>query len=104
METTLDEARRCPKCQMPGEFAGSQDAPRMPRGTKLHRYVCKNERCRWNGTVCRIVQINPDGTIPAAVTNRPKSFPAIPDRTEQVRAQIDQQLGLETTGGGEVRR
>jgi hypothetical protein len=38
------------------------------------------------------------------VERREKAFPAIPDLTETVQRQLDEQFRLETQGGGEVSR
>lgn len=105
METTLEIARRCPKCQQPGDFAGKHPAPRtVTPGAMLHVFVCKNRRCRWFDTTCRIVQVNPDGSIPEPTMRRQKSFPAIPDRTAEVNAMTAAQLAAELGGDGEIRR
>lgn len=103
-DTTYEEAKRCFRCKEPGEKVGERPAPRLPgitRGASLHVIECRNERCRAFGTVVRTIQVNPDGTIPLTV-KREKAFPAIPDLTEEVRAKIDEQLRMETHGGGEL--
>lgn len=76
VQTTYEEAQRCPRCAQPGRFVHKVpiNAPGVPRGTKVETYECANERCeygpydvpglgkqpgeRW------AVQVNPDGTIP----------------------------------------
>jgi hypothetical protein len=114
-ETTLEEARRCPKCQDPGRKAGESAAPLRNRdgtrkfgiepGTMLYTYICENQRCKWYGTVCRIIQVNPDGSIPAPTTKRDKEFPARPDLVQQTQDAIDRQLRQETSDeGGEIGR
>lgn len=104
MLTTLEEARRCPKCRQPGELSRQIPAPRgATPGARMHIFVCKNNRCRWNGEVCRVVQVNPDGSIPEP-TKHVKSFPEVPDRTAAVNAMTAEQLAIEMTGGGEVTR
>jgi hypothetical protein len=106
-ETTLEEARRCPKCEQPGESAGVRPATGIDvtRGAQLHTFVCMNKQCRWYGQVCRIVQVNPDGSIPEP-GKRDKHYPPIPDLTDQVNAAVERQLGLETSkeGTAEIQR
>jgi len=106
-ETTLEEARRCPKCQEPGLFISKNAAPKgegITRGAELHTFNCDNSRCKWYGQVCRVIQVNPDGSIPTPEKRRLKHFPAVPDLTDVVRARIDRQIGLELGGGAEVNR
>jgi hypothetical protein len=105
VQTTLEEASRCPKCAFPGELIGktpvsvrSPDGSRrnIAPGTMLHHFMCKNDRCKWYDTICRLVQVNPDGSIPIPSQKRIKQFPAIPDRAAQVDEILRRQLGLET--------
>lgn len=70
-DTTLEEARRCPRCKEPGRLLTVMP-PREGPG-KVNVYVCENTRCvsedgRW------IVQILPDGTIPVRQKGE-KEFP-----------------------------
>jgi hypothetical protein len=104
-DTTLEEARRCPKCEQPGQEAGEQRVTGrdVTRGAKLRSYLCMNQRCRWYGQVCRLIQINPDGTIPQP-SKREKSFPTVPDLTQQVNDAVERQLRLELGGGAEIHR
>jgi len=109
-DTTLEEARRCFKCDQPGRKAGEGPAPTRNRdgtrkfgiapGTMLQTYICENERCKAFGTVIRIIQVNPDGTIPLPNTRRDKEFPARPDRVAEVQEAIDRQLAAETNPDG----
>jgi hypothetical protein len=62
-----------------------------------------NERCKWYETTCRIIQVNPDGTVPPPVIKRERMFPAIPDFTDRVNADLAAQLEAETRGSSEVR-
>lgn len=98
METTLEEARRCPKCKQPGEFVSEAPAPRgegITRGATLKHYQCANSRCRWFGQICRIVQVNPDGTIPSPNQKRVKQYPERPDLVDQVNKQLEDQIRME---------
>lgn len=96
-DTTYDEARRCYKCEVPAALVKEEYIRKLgiPRGTKLHTFMCFNERCKLFNEVCRVVQVNPDGSIPDP---RPhvKNFPKMPDRTEAVRAAVDRQIERET--------
>lgn len=103
-ETTYEEARRCSKCQQPGEKAGEERAHGVTPGAKLHKFVCMNERCVWYGQVCRLVQVNPDGTIPPPIVKRDKQYPTIPDLSKQVNDRLAEQLRLEQDGHAEVQR
>ena len=107
-ETTYEEARRCAKCQQPGEltnrYAVAQRSPsgeqrKIAPGTQMHVFTCMNERCRWHGQTCRIVQVNPDGSIPPPTMKRDKQFPAVPDLTRQVNEQLEAQLHAEAERG-----
>ncbi len=90
--TTLEEARRCPRCEQLGTSAGSKPAPERWMGT-LHLYKCENKRCaRYEGVW--VVQVRPDGTIPEPTLHREKSFPAMDgmsarDRIARARANVD---------------
>lgn len=103
-DTTYEEASRCYKCGEPAQKVREQPAPRGPeitRGATLHIFVCRNTRCKLFDQECRVVQVNPDGTIPTPM-RRTKSYPARPDRVAQVQAMTDEQLALEVHGGGEL--
>jgi len=110
LDTTYDEARRCPKCNELGEITSKQpvritfgDRRAVTAGAQLHTATCMNERCKWFGQTCRLIQVNPDGTVPPPVTKRAKHFPAIPDLTDQVNASLAAQLEAERKGNSEVR-
>jgi len=115
-DTTLDEARRCPKCQELAQKVAEQPAKTRNRdgtrrlgiepGTMLHSFQCQNTRCRWYGQIVRVVQVNPDGSIPAPQIKREKEFPARPDMVAQVQESLARQLEAETSkeGTAEVRR
>jgi hypothetical protein len=107
-ETTLEEARRCPRCQFPGVYIGEQRIRKtgIAEGTKLQTFACANERCSWYGTTCRVIQINPDGSIPPPIMRRPKAFPVLPgvgDLSEQINARLARQIEAELAGGAEVK-
>jgi len=95
--TSYEEAKRCPKCQNPGREVSSR---RRRDGSELKTIACGNARCSWFDTTY-VVQINADGTIPEPTLDRDKSFPALPDRTDAVQAQM-QRLYEQTLRGGET--
>lgn len=95
MDTTIDEARRCPKCQELGEETKREHTR---RGGKELTFTCQNERCIWYGQTCSVVTVRPDGSIPDPNLHRQKQFNKGPDRTEQVQAMLDAQLRAERTG------
>lgn len=96
--TTLEEAKRCPRCQQPGELTGLKRAlpaqRGVTRGATLDEVKCKNSRCKWFET-SYYIQINPDGSIPPAVLHRDKNYPALPNdhgRTEEAIARLQENL------------
>lgn len=59
-EVTFEEAKRCPRCDQPGEEVQTKH---LGRKGKAHVIHCKNEKCRWFNTGW-VVQTDPDGNIP----------------------------------------
>lgn len=91
---SFEEAKHCPKCKMSGEATGEMRpvsrAAGVTRGAMLHKYACRNSRCKWFNTFW-FIQINPDGTIPDPDLHREKQFRALPDdggRTEENLQQL----------------
>lgn len=78
-EPTFEIAKRCPRCEQPGQEVETR---RQRDGSKLHTFMCRNARCRWNNTTY-VVQVNSDGSIPPPNTHRPKTFPALPNRDQE---------------------
>jgi hypothetical protein len=107
-ETTLEEAKRCPFCDVPGEHVKTLRAqPGQTRGAQNYMFICKNERCR-KYEFEYFVQVNPDGSIPPAYSahNQPKNYPKLdPSRRDNIVAGLQRQLEIETSkeGTGEVR-
>lgn len=97
-DSTFEEARRCPKCEQPGAVVAEKVGP---HGSKIHTIMCMNSRCTWNNTTY-IVQVNPDGTVPPPSTDRFRNFPKIPDRTDEVNANL-MRLYEQSLTGGETR-
>ena len=98
-DTTLDEAKRCPKCEEPGRPDGSRGGPNR---STVYTYRCMNGRCKWYDTTY-IVQVNADGTIPDPTTHRQKNFPAMPARSDEAVEKYNQFLLNQTLAGGETR-
>ena len=98
METTLEEARRCPSCQEPGIKINTRRAPNhFPPGTQIDMMECRNDRCPdymapQNGPFSTMpairsrwaIQINPDGTVPPKNTlmSQPKEY-ALPSENSE---------------------
>jgi hypothetical protein len=107
-ETTLEEAKRCPKCDEPGEHTNTKLGNKnQTRGAKNYEFTCRNERCKWLDTPY-YVQVNPDGSIPPAyiAKNQAKTYPRIdPSRGKTIIDGLNRQLEIETSkeGTGEVR-
>jgi len=99
-DTTFEEARRCPRCELPGKEVGTVKGP---RGSSIRTIMCENNRCSWNATTW-VVQVNADGSIPPPVTSRPKNFPTLPERSDEAVNSYNQWLLEQTLKGGETRR
>ena len=101
-DTTLDEARRCPKCEQPG--VENNRRPIRGGGTSIE-FGCRNERCRWYNQPGWIVDVRPDGTLPNPDRHRSKAFPKMPDLTARMQESVDRQIERELgPGGAEVHR
>lgn len=96
-DSTLDAARRCPRCEQPG--VEEKRTPQSKGGMTI-TYGCKNDRCRWFNQPGWVVDVRPDGTIPDPNRHRTKAFPKMPDYTERMREIADRQLNAETDLGG----
>lgn len=77
VQTTYEEASRCPKCSKPGNTRRKARASGrgIRPGTEIHHIYCENELCPWYNT-CWMVQVNPDGSVPPPTnhTNQPKTY------------------------------
>lgn len=92
-DTTLEDARRCYRCEEPGIAIGTRPCPERRMGI-FHMFRCANERCKGYGRDW-LVQVRPDGTIPDATMNREKMFPVDKDARERIdkaRARADATL------------
>jgi hypothetical protein len=95
VESTYEEATRCPKCRKPGEVTrkdktGKQS--RLPKGTMVHTVYCRNQICPWLDT-CWLVQVNKDGTVPPPTNHKgqAKIYPTerFKDHDEMAKRVVD---------------
>jgi len=113
--TTFEAAKRCPKCDTPGEEVSRSPAKGGRPGTMVALVYCRNGQedangvvsgsCRWFNTAWPI-QINPDGTVPIIDhTKTEKEYPGLlPDeQQERYLASVQRQLDMEQKPGAEVR-
>jgi len=110
VQSTYEEATRCPKCKVPGQVTSKTPARGDARpGTTVHMVYCRNDQCQWFDTNW-VVQVNPDGSVPppqnhgAHNKNYPMSRAVVPDEDQRVVDSIRKQLEAETKPGSEVRR
>jgi hypothetical protein len=110
-ETTYEEAKRCPKCQTPGEDRRQTSAGEaLPQGTKIHHIYCVNERCEWYNTPW-MIQVNVDGSVPPPQDHRGKpkvyeGFEGHDQMARDIRAMIDSERRNSMRDGGhfEIRK
>jgi hypothetical protein len=66
--TTFEDAKRCPKCETPGMVISKRmslhSSPVARAKPTVYVIRCVNQLCAWFDTNW-IVQVNPDGSIPA---------------------------------------
>lgn len=98
-DTSYDQARRCPICDVLGVDSSQRQGP---HGSRLHVIRCANSRCRWYNTTY-IVQVNSDGSVAKAELDRDKFFPKMPDRTDAVNENMQRLLEQTLRGDGEIR-
>ncbi len=85
-DTTLQTARKCPKCNNEGAMV-TQQPTETP---KLTGYVfqCENKVCPWY-TTRWVVTADEDDKVPVRDTGHdPKRFPAVPRISERQRQAI----------------
>lgn len=108
--TTLEVAKACPKCKLPGREVSTVPVPTGPDsdirpGTKAKVIECMNNECTWYRTTW-VVQVNPDGTIPIP-HRKEKQFhlsSTFLQRGRELVEATERQLELETQqGGAEIR-
>jgi hypothetical protein len=112
LQTTFEEAKRCPKCQVPGKdnrivavLRGVRD---VPNGAKVHEILCVNERCEWYNTPW-FVQENPDGTVPPPTDHTGKEkkyigFEGHDEMARRLKAQMEKEAAASLQPGAEIRR
>lgn len=104
VETTLEEASRCPRCKEPGRFNGEKALDRADSaGAKIKLFVCDNSRCKWH-TTSWTVQVNANGTIPPPLLKRDKQFRKLPDDGGRTLRGLENQLSAETGKNAEIQR
>ena len=110
VQTTLEEAGRCPTCNSAGVVSATIVAPGMPAGTKLLTYMCKSALCPDSGGVW-LVQVNPDGSIPPKRdhTGEKKLYVGFDEDTAQAQRirdmiEMERQLSRRPDGHGEINR
>ena len=101
-ESQLDEAKRCPKCQQPGEQQAGYELVKegRHRGAKVHTFICQNEDCVWYKTGW-VLQINPDGSIPVRKKGQ-KEHPEMNEFQKAMARRELEQLSLSDPAVGEV--
>jgi hypothetical protein len=107
VQSTYEEATRCPRCALPGDVTGK--APAAKRGYQVHTVYCRNKDCSWFDSMW-IVQVNPDGSVPQPNTAKPReadklypSLQAPPEEEQRILAALERQVSVEVKPGGEVR-
>lgn len=85
---TFEEAKRCPKCDQPGDEQTNEARRNTTNGNMIHVIRCQNERCSWFDTDW-VVEVQSDGTVPVREGRQQKSFPAYPGMTtERAEAEV----------------
>lgn len=76
---TFEEAKRCPRCDNPGEQKTVRPAADR---SKLYIFTCQNGACVWFETDW-VVQRLEDGTVPVREPSSHKTFPQIPGMSQE---------------------
>ena len=103
MSTTFEEAKVCPKCEMPGEDVSTSKVRSSQSGkmVEIHMIYCRQKGCVWYNTSW-IVQVNEDNTIPEPYGQLGrKKYPKLSAESEtKVREAMETQLRMEQEPGG----
>jgi C4-type Zn-finger protein len=112
VQTTFEEASRCPKCKQPGKDVKTIRLPnntKIPKGSTVHTIRCEN--CDFG---VWLVQVNADGSVPPPSdhTGKPKQYVGFEghdqqarDLMRQVRAGVQQEVDRSIQEGGyEIRK
>lgn len=94
-DTTIEEARRCPRCEQPSALQKKMRG-KTP-GQEVEIRICENERCKWFDTTW-LVTINADGTIPVRQPG-PKEFDIPAERMDTVGRHYIEQVQEEFKSG-----
>jgi hypothetical protein len=100
---SYEEARKCPKCEEPGEEGAVKPLDR--RRGKLQQLWCRNPQCKWYNT-SYTVQIRPDGSVPDPDTRpRTEGKVIMPSDEDIQRIQSNAQATLDgSLRGGELKK
>lgn len=104
MATTFEEAKKCPRCGLPGDDTSQVPAARQ---AVVHVIFCRNSACRWFNTSW-LVQVNKDGSIPTAEhqKNEDKKFPVdarLAAQAEEIQRAMRADREAQTRKGAEIR-
>lgn len=105
MNTTFEEAIKCPRCERPGQAVGSNKVRKPGRGTvEIFKIQCTTKLCKWFETIY-LVQINEDGSIPEAHgQNLQKQFPRLsPESESRIIDALKAQQQAEVCSDNEIR-
>lgn len=110
VQSTYEEATRCPKCGNPGDVTSKVPAPRqanLPLGTQIHTVYCRSELCPWLNT-CWMVQVNKDGSVPPPTnhTGQAKVYQGFEGHDEEAKRVVEslrREAAAQTQPGTEVR-
>lgn len=89
MNTTYEEASRCPKCDTPGKQVKSE--PGSKRST-IYILNCVNERCTWYNTGWQ-VQVMEDGSVPIRTTTAKTAEPLSEEQKAYARRYLEDIAG-----------
>jgi len=87
MSMTEEQAKRCPRCTVPGRVVNKRTI-RAHGGDPAGMFTmqCGNLKCRWYQTNW-VVQVNTDGEVPERDSgHEPKSFPGLATTMTQQEA------------------
>jgi hypothetical protein len=113
VQTTFEEASRCPQCKQPGKDLKSipipPGTPGVTKGAKIHTIQCQS--CDFG---VWLVQVDPDGSVPPPQdhTKKPKMYLGFEGHDQKARdiiAQLRQGVQRESDlsiqeGGHEIRK
>jgi hypothetical protein len=107
VQTTFEEASRCPKCKQPGKDTKTIKLPfntKIPRGSTVHTIQCQN--CDFG---VWLVQVDADGSVPPPTdhSKSPKMYVGFEghdqrarDIMAQVRSGVQREVDRSVQEGG----